>query len=69
MMLALEEGAVSNLDEVISTGSSYAYAGGRPITDAHGVGSMRVSEVIERSSNIGMTKIIARKFDSDRAPA
>lgn len=65
MMLALEEGAVSNLDEVISTGSSYAYAGGRPITDAHGVGSMRVSEVIERSSNIGMTKIIARKFDSD----
>lgn len=65
MMLALEEGAVSNLDEVISTGSSYAYAGGRPITDAHGVGSMRVSEVIERSSNIGMTKIIARKFDAN----
>ncbi len=63
MMLALEDGAVNNINEVISTGRSYAYAGGKPITDAHGVSAMTVREVIEMSSNIGMTKIIARKFE------
>lgn len=65
MMIALEDGIVNNLDEVLSTGSSFAYAGGRPITDSHGVGSLTVKEVIERSSNIGMAKIITRKYDSN----
>lgn len=63
MMLALEDGAVNNINEVISTGHSFAYAGGKPITDAHGMSAMTVREVIEMSSNIGMTKIIARKYD------
>ncbi len=58
MLIALENGLVSDPNRVISTGFSYAYAGGRPITDSHGCTSMRVSEVIERSSNIGMTKVI-----------
>lgn len=58
MMIALEKGLVHNVNQVISTGFSYAYAGGRPITDSHGCASMTVSEVIERSSNIGMTKVI-----------
>lgn len=58
MLLALENGLVDNVNQVISTGHSYAYAGGRPITDSHGTGSMRICEVIERSSNIGMTKVI-----------
>lgn len=58
MLIALEKGLVSNPNQVISTGFSYAYAGGRPITDSHGCASMTVSEVIERSSNIGMTKVI-----------
>lgn len=64
MMIALEDGIVSNLNEVIHTGNAWAYAGGRPITDSHGVPSLTVSEVIERSSNIGMSKIITRKYDS-----
>ncbi len=58
MLLALENGLVNNVNQVISTGFSYAYAGGRPITDSHGASSMTVAEVIERSSNIGMTKVI-----------
>lgn len=58
MMIALEKGLVNNINSVINTGFSYAYAGGRPITDSHGCGSMTVAEVIERSSNIGMTKVI-----------
>lgn len=57
MLIALEDGYVRDTSRVISTGSAYAYAGGRPITDAHGVGSMKISEVLERSSNIGMTKV------------
>ena len=64
MLLALEDGIVTNVNEVIPTGRSWAYAGGRPITDAHGVGSVTVGEVIERSSNIGMAKIITRRYDS-----
>lgn len=64
MMIALEDGIVNNVNEVISTGHGWAYAGGRPITDSHGVPSLTVGEVIERSSNIGMSKIITRKYDA-----
>ena len=59
MLLALEEGMVSNLDQVIPIGSSYAYAGGKPITDSHYNAALTVRGVIEQSSNIGMTKILA----------
>lgn len=65
MLIALEDGIVDNVNEVLSTGHSFAYAGGKPIRDSHGVGSLTVAEVIERSSNIGMTKILTRKYDSN----
>lgn len=65
MMIALEDGIVKNPDMVINTGNSWAYAGGRPITDAHGVPSLTVREVIERSSNIGMAKIITSKYEDN----
>ena len=65
MMVALEDGIVGNPSEVIPTGRSWAYAGGRAITDAHGVDAVTVAEVIERSSNIGMAKIITRKYDNN----
>ncbi|MDD2961707.1 MAG: penicillin-binding transpeptidase domain-containing protein [Muribaculaceae bacterium] len=66
MMMALEDGIVSNIDSVIVTGHIYAYAGGRPISDGgHGAASMPVRAVIERSSNVGMSKIILRKYERD----
>ena len=65
MLIALEDGIVKNPNEVIVTGPAWAYAGGRPITDSHGVNSLTVKEVIERSSNIGMAKIITRRYDSN----
>lgn len=65
MMIALEEGIVSNLEEVIPIGKSWAYAGGQPITDSHYNASLRVREVIEQSSNIGMARIITRRYDSN----
>ncbi len=64
MMIALEDGIVKNLDEMLPTGAGWAYAGGRPITDAHHTTSIRVGDVIEQSSNIGMARIITRAYDS-----
>ncbi len=58
MLLALEDGLVSNLNQSIPIGASYAYAGGRAITDSHFNSALTVKGVIEESSNIGMTRII-----------
>ena len=63
MMIALEDGLVNNLEEVIPIGKSWGYAGGCPITDSHYNGSLKVREVIEQSSNIGMARIITRGYD------
>lgn len=65
MMIALEDGLVNNLEEVIPIGKSWAYAGGRAITDSHYNGSLKVREVIEQSSNIGMARIITRGYDKN----
>lgn len=65
MLIALEDGLVNNIEEVIPIGHSWAYAGGRPITDSHYNGSLRVREVIEQSSNIGMARIITRGYDKN----
>lgn len=64
MMMALEDGIVNNVDETIVTGKSFAYASARPITDSHSYTSMPVWGVIAYSSNIGMAKIILRKYES-----
>lgn len=65
MMIALEDGLVNNLNEVIPIGASWAYGGGRPITDSHYNGSLTVAGVIEQSSNIGMARIITRGYDKN----
>lgn len=65
MTMALEDGIVNNINEIITTGYSYAYAGARPITDSHGYPSMPVRKVIGASSNIGMAKIILRKYEKE----
>ena len=64
MLIALEDGIVSNLQEQIPIGRSFPYAGGRGITDSHFNSSLSVAEVIEQSSNIGMTRIITRRYDA-----
>lgn len=62
MMIALEDGIVNDVEQIITTGHAFKYAGGRAITDSHGTASMPVREVIERSSNIGMAKIITSRY-------
>lgn len=59
MLLALEDGLVNDINQTIPIGSQYAYAGGKPIKDSHYNSTLTVKGVIEESSNIGMTKILA----------
>lgn len=63
MLIALEEGVVTDLDEVIPTGKCMYM--GRPITDSHATTSLKVREVLEQSSNIAMTRIITRHFEAN----
>lgn len=65
MMIAVEDSIVTDFDEMLPTGSGWAYANGKPITDAHHSTAIRVGDVIEQSSNIGMARIITRKYDSN----
>ena len=65
MMIAVEDGIVTDLDEVLPTGSGWAYAGGRAITDAHHSVAIRAGDVLEQSSNIGMARIITRKYNDN----
>lgn len=65
MLVALEDGIVDNVNERIPTGRSWAYSGGRPITDAHAATDMSITDVIAQSSNIGIAKIITSKYGSN----
>lgn len=58
MLVALEKGWVKNPNDVIATGNRYKYANGPAICDCSPVASMPICEIIERSSNVGMTKLI-----------
>ncbi|MCQ2288905.1 MAG: transpeptidase family protein [Muribaculaceae bacterium] len=58
MLVALEDGAVSGPNMVWETGSVWNYCN-RPVTDHTGMSSLTCEQIIARSSNIGMSKIIA----------
>lgn len=64
MMIALEDGIISDIDAPIATGTSFLY-GGRYIKDPHGGASLTPRQIIATSSNVGMSKIILRKYESD----
>lgn len=64
MMVALNDGIVTNIDEQFPTGNKWIYSG-KAITDHPGAPYLSPREVIERSSNIGMSKIIVRKYGSN----
>ncbi|MBO4871628.1 MAG: transpeptidase family protein [Muribaculaceae bacterium] len=61
MMIALEDGIVSNIDAPMVTGSVWNYEG-RPIKDPHGSAQLSPRQIIETSSNIGMSRIIVSKY-------
>ncbi len=61
MMLALNQGVVTSNSQHFATGSVLT-GYGRPITDPHGSASLTPVEIIERSSNIGMSKITLKRY-------
>lgn len=65
MMVALEDGLVTDIDRPIVTGRSVIYEG-RAINDPHGGATLTPRQIIETSSNIGMSKIITSGFSKDK---
>jgi len=63
MMVALEDNVVS-LDDSIETGKGYCYYYDRRMTDSHhgGFGTISVREAFEKSSNVGISKIIFNNY-------
>jgi cell division protein FtsI (penicillin-binding protein 3) len=57
LMVALEDGVVDTCD-VFDTGNGTWRNNGRNITDTHGYGKLTVKQVFEKSSNVGVAKII-----------
>lgn len=65
MMVAVDDGFVTDIDSVIDIGGSFkCFGSGRPITDSHYNAQLTVGGVIEESSNIGMAKIMSRHYRS-----
>lgn len=65
MMMALEDGLVSDINAPIVTGRSVIYEG-RAINDPHGGDALTPRQIMETSSNIGMSKIITSGFSKDK---
>lgn len=66
MMAALEDKKV-NSDDIISTGDGAFTYYGKTIHDSHkeGFGDITVSQVLEKSSNIGIFKIVLNGYESE----
>lgn len=64
LMAALEDGLVDTMD-VFDTGNGSWYTNGRTITDTHGYGKLTVKQILEKSSNIGVAKIITSCYGSN----
>ncbi len=65
MMIAVDDGYVTDIDSVVNIGASFkAFNQGQPITDSHHNAQLTVGGVIEESSNIGMAKIMSRFYRS-----
>lgn len=61
MMVALEEGVVGDINTPIPTGTSFMYYG-KPINDPHGGAALTPRQIIETSSNVGMSKITIKRY-------
>lgn len=67
MMVAVDDGYVTDIDSVVTIGPSFrAFNQGKPITDSHHNAQLTVGGVIEESSNIGMAKIMSRHYRSPK---
>jgi cell division protein FtsI (penicillin-binding protein 3) len=65
LMAALEDGVVDTSD-VIDTGNGRWVNTGRTISDTHGYGKLTVKQVFEKSSNVGVAKIITAHYANNQ---
>ncbi len=64
LMVALEDGVVDT-SNVFDTGNGSWQKGGRRISDTHGNGPITVKQIFEKSSNIGVAKIITQYYEKN----
>lgn len=64
LMVALEDGVVDT-SNVFDTGNGSWQKNGRRISDTHGNGPLTVKQIFEKSSNIGVAKIITQFYEKN----
>jgi cell division protein FtsI (penicillin-binding protein 3) len=64
LMVALEDGVVDTTD-VFDTGNGQWFKNGRKISDTHGYGPITVKQIFEKSSNVGVAKIITEYYEKN----
>ena len=62
MMALFEARPELTLDDVVDTGNGRMYVGGAVKSDSHGYGRITVQQVFEKSSNIGVAKLVDKYF-------
>jgi cell division protein FtsI (penicillin-binding protein 3) len=65
MMALLEAHPEIQLDDIVDTGNGRMLIGGAVKTDTHGYGKITVQQVFEKSSNIGVAKLINQYFNGN----
>ena len=65
MMALFEAHPELTLDDVVDTGNGRMYVGGAVKSDSHGYGRITVQQVFEKSSNIGVAKLVDKYFSGN----
>jgi cell division protein FtsI (penicillin-binding protein 3) len=63
-MVALEDGVVDTTD-VSTRANGQWFKNGRKISDTHGYGPITVKQIFEKSSNVGVAKIITEYYEKN----
>ena len=67
MMALFEARPGLALDDIVDTGNGRMYVGGAVKSDSHGYGRITVQQVFEKSSNIGVAKLVDKYFAGNPA--
>ncbi len=65
MMALFEAHPELTLDDMVDTGNGRMYVGGAVKSDSHGYGRITVQQVFEKSSNIGVAKLVDKYFSGN----
>lgn len=65
MMALFEARPDITLEDVVDTGNGRMYVGGAVKSDSHGYGRITVQQVFEKSSNIGVAKLVDKYFSGN----